>query len=488
MCLISNVKSKTDWKMVVPDIDLSRRHRLRKHVDVTRLREHASRMRAFAPEVFSQRRQAFIDNMDAGGVAVFVAPPERQRSHDTAYPYRPSSDIIYFSGFEEPNTVLVLAPGSEAGDFVMFVRPRDEEKETWDGRRFGPEGAKSVYGADEAFSIDDLDKELPKLLEGRDVLYYTLGQHPEFDQRVTGWTSSLRFRRGQPPSAPRAIVDARDIAHEMRILKTDEEIAVMQRSCDIASEAHQLAMRHCTPGMHEFQIQAIIENHFRRNGADFPAYTSIVGGGANATILHYVENRDPLKAGDVLLIDAGCEYGFYASDITRSFPVTGEFTPEQKDVYEAVLEVQKTAIDEAVVGMAYDELTENASRRLAQALSDLKLISEPGDKVYEEGLHKKFYPHKLGHFLGMDVHDVGSYFSADGSWKTLQPGMVITIEPGLYFPANNEDVPEGLRGVGIRIEDDILISESGPINLTESCPKEVRDIEELVGSAGRMES
>lgn len=440
-------------------------------------------MNAFEPDNFEARRRRIMEQMGDDGVAVFVSSPERKRSRDTSYPYRASSDIVYLSGFEEPEAVIVLVPGHDDGEFVMFVRNRDKERELWDGRRHGPEGAKETFGADAAFVIEDLDDKLPGFLEGRDTLYYTLGSDEEFDRRVTGWVNTLRFRRNEPPAAPRAIVDARDLVHEARVRKTEDELAVMRRAATITAEAHTLAMKRCRPGMFEYELQAIIEHHFRSNGASFPAYESIVGAGENATILHYTENDSRIGENDVILIDAGCEWDYYAADITRSFPASGTFTPEQRDLYQVVLDVQVAAIEDVQPGVRYNELQERTVRRLTQGLVDLGILEGDVDALVEDEAHADFYPHRVGHFLGMDVHDVGSYHAPDGSWRRLEPGMVVTVEPGLYIPASAERAPAGMRGVGIRIEDDIHCTADGPENLTSTCPKTVAAIEEITGSA-----
>lgn len=433
------------------------------------------------PTEYARRRRELADKIGPDGVAVFIAPPERTRSNDTSYPYRASSDIVYLTGFTEPHTVLVISPGHDEGDVAMFVRARDPEKELWDGGRAGPEGAVADYGADVAYSTEELDEKLPELMKGRDTLWYTLGNDPEFDVKVAGWMNKLRYRRGEPPAAPRAIADARDLVHEMRLFKRPAELEVMRRAAQVTAEAHIIAMKRAQPGVHEYELQAAIEHHFKLNGASFPAYTSIVGAGANATVLHYVTNRDRIGEDDVILIDAGCELDFYAADITRSFPASGKFTPEQRDAYQAVLDVQKAAIEDVIPGLPYDELQTRTARRLSQALIDLGIVDASVDEIVEEEIYKQFYPHKVGHWLGIDVHDVGSYHDESGDWRPLEPGMVLTIEPGLYFPAD-ADIPDGFRGVGIRIEDDILVTPDGRENLTATCPKEVADIEAIVGT------
>ena len=431
--------------------------------------------------VYAERRARFMEAIGDDGVAIFTSPPERPRSQDTHFPYRPSSDIVYLSGFEEPQTVLVFAPGHDDGSFVMFVPPHDEEREGWDGARAGEDGAMSVFGADVAHSVDELEAVLPRYLEGRHTLHYTLGDDEAFDRKVGRWLNKLRFRRGKPPAAPRLIADARDIVHEMRLRKSEDELAMMRVAAKISAEAHVIAMRTAHPGIHEYELQAAMEHHFLRNGANYPAYTSIVGAGHNATVLHYVANRDRLEEDDVMLIDAGCEYDFYAADITRTWPVSGKFTPEERDAYQLVLEAQKAAIEDIAVGVRYNELQDRTVRRLTDALIELGILSGSADENIESEAYKKFYPHRVGHWLGMDVHDVGSYHDGDGEWRKLEAGMVVTVEPGLYF-ALDADVPEGFRGLGIRIEDDVAVTPDGRENLTQSCPKEIAEIEAIVGT------
>lgn len=438
-------------------------------------------MNTVSAETYAMRRREYIKRIGPKGVAILVASPESTRNNDSGYPYRASSDILYLTGFSEPKTVLVIAPGHPDGEVVMFVQDRDPLREQWEGRRAGTEGAVAQYGADVAYTVDQIDEKLPGYLADREQLHYTLGQQPKFDERVIRWVHSLRHRRFKPSGAPKAILDVRDIIHEMRVRKDDAEIAQMRKAAKVSAEAHILAMQHCQPGIYEYELQALIEYHFTRNGADFPAYTSIVGTGANATCLHYNENRDRIEDGDIVLIDAGCELGFYAGDITRSFPASGKFTPAQRDLYQAVLEVEMSTIEILRPGLPYDAIREHSNRGLCQAMLDLNLLSGTVDQLMEEESFKKYYPHGIGHWLGLDVHDVGSYYEPNGDSRKLEPGMVLTIEPGLYVLPDEEDAPEALRGVGVRIEDDILITEDGYENMTKSCPKSVEDIEALVG-------
>jgi len=442
-------------------------------------------MYSLESEHFDRRRRELIETIGDQGVAILTANPRQARSHDTTFPYRPSSDILYLTGFREPETVLVIAPGHEAGDIAMFVRPRDEEAELWNGSRAGPERVEADFGADVAYAIDALDEELPKFLEDRETLYYTLGDDAEFDQKVTGWIHDLRHRRNEPPAAPRNLVDARDILHERRLHKRPEEVELMRRANRITTEAHVLAMRHCRPGMREFELQALIEFHFQRSGAEFPAYPSIVGSGANATCLHYTDNRDPIGEQDVILIDAGCEFEYYAGDITRSFPASGSFSAAERDVYQAVLEAQNAAIDDIEPELGFDELHDRTVRRLTESLVDLGVLDGEVDELIDEDDYKDYFPHKVGHWLGIDVHDVGPYHTDEGAWRSLEPGMALTVEPGLYFHEHDESVPEPLRGLGIRIEDDILVTADGHDNLSAECPKDPDAIEDLVGSSTR---
>jgi Xaa-Pro aminopeptidase len=439
----------------------------------------------FDSHIYAERRHEVMESIGEDAVAILVANPPANRSNDTDYRYRASSDIVYLSGFREPQTVLVLAPGHDEGAFALFVRPRDPEKEQWDGRRAGVEGARERYGADAAYPIDELDEHLPDYLEGREVLYYTLGERAEFDARVTDWMHSLRHRRHEPPAAPSSIRDVRDVLHEMRLVKRDEELELIRRAVEITSGAHQRAMAYCRPGMHEYELQAIIEYHFGRHGAAAPAYNTIVGAGDNATILHYIENSDPIGADDVVLIDAGCEYRHYAGDLTRSFPASGTFGAAGRDLYQAVLDVQLRDIEEVRAGVTFQELKDASTRRLIDACLQLGLLSGDVDEIFEDEDqgYRRYIPHGVGHWLGMDVHDVGPYYDDRSESRALEPGMVLTIEPGLYIPADDDEAPAELHGVGVRIEDDVLVTADGRENLSSGCPKAVDEIEALVGSA-----
>jgi Xaa-Pro aminopeptidase len=429
--------------------------------------------------IHAARRQRFTSAIGPRAAAVFVAPPETTRSNDTHFRYRPSSDLVYLSGFVEPETVLVLRPGAETEKLVMFVRPRDPERETWDGRRAGLEGALRDYGADVAYPIAELAQRLPALIANVDDLYYSLGLHPEFDARLCHALATMRMSERRAGRAPKRVVDPRVVLHEMRIAKTPEEIDVMARAAAITGEAHVAAMKAARPGAYEYELEAAIEYAFRRRGANGPGYTTIVGTGRNATILHYIENKDRLAEGDLVLVDAGAEYDFYTADVTRTFPCGGKFTPLRRRLYDVVLRAQEDAIKMTRPGVTIDQIHEKSVEWLTQGLVDLGLLVGPTADRIADGSYKKYYMHRTSHWLGMDVHDVGAYAGDDGHARPLEPGMVITIEPGLYIGEDDPVAPAELRGVGVRIEDDILVTADGNRNLTAEIPKQVADLERL---------
>lgn len=421
----------------------------------------------------------FMKRLPENAVAIIPSSLEATRSNDTHYRYRQSSDLLYLTGFDEPEAIAVIAPSREK-KYTLFVRPRDPEREIWDGRRAGVQGAKEMFGADEAFPVEEFKEKLSDILNGAQNLYYRVGDgNPELDQTIISQIARLRamgWRRAVPPEA---IVDTAAILHEMRLIKTEDEITLMQRAADIAAEAHRLAMQEARPGINEYEIEALIEYHFRKSGAAGPAYTSIVGGGANATILHYINNDARLRDGDLLLIDAGAEYEGYASDITRTFPVNGRFTKAQREIYELVLEAQTACIEMTRPGVTMDELHNLSVEILTEGMVRLGLLQGETARLIEEEKYKQFYMHRLGHFLGLDVHDVGRY-QVDGESRALEPGMVITIEPGLYIAADTKEIPEEYAGIGVRIEDDVLVTAAGRRVLTDKAPKEVKEIEELM--------
>ncbi len=428
---------------------------------------------------FITRRQLLASKMH-GGVAIVPTAPERLRNRDAHYSYRFDSYFYYLTGFREPEAVLVLIAATEKtpAKHVLFCREKDMECEIWDGFRYGPEAAKETFGFDEAYSIVKLDELLPKLLADQPAVYTALGQDHAWDQRIVGWLNRVREQSRTGVVAPGEIHDYRALLDEMRLIKGTDELQIMQRAADISTQAHQRAMQTTRPGMREYEIEAELLYTFYRHGAQAPAYTSIVAGGANACVLHYVENNAELKSGDLLLIDAGCELDGYASDITRTFPVNGKFTAAQKDVYQLVLAAQAAAISQVKPENNWNDPHKAALHVLAQGFIDLGLCQGSVDAVLESGDYKRFYMHRTGHWLGMDVHDAGEY-KQKGDWRLLQPGMVLTVEPGCYIrPADN--VPQHFWNIGIRIEDDVIVTQIGYELLTLAAPKTIAEIEELM--------
>ena len=421
-----------------------------------------------------------MQRMEKNSVAIIPSAPEAMRSNDTHYRYRQDSDFYYLTGFEEPEAVAVVAPSRDE-KFTLFVRPRDPEREIWDGRRSGVEGAKESHSADAAFPVAEFPEKLRDILNGARTLYYRLGAQgqSDLDSMIIKELARLRAMGRKGNSAPQTIIDAGALLHEMRLIKSDDEIEMMQRAADIAAEGHVEAMKQSRPGMMEYEIEALLEYVFRRKGASAPAYGSIVGGGANATVLHYVTNDAQLRDGDLLLIDAGAEYRGYASDITRTFPVNGRFTAAQRDIYDLVLDTQISCVERARPGVTMDELKTHSIEMLTEGMVRLGLLEGDTKKLIEEEKFKQFYMHGLGHFLGIDVHDVGLYYH-DGEPRPLEPGMVITVEPGLYVAENSENIPDKYRGIGVRIEDDVLITENGSRVLSNKVPKQAEEIEQLM--------
>jgi Xaa-Pro aminopeptidase len=420
----------------------------------------------------------FIRRMEPDSVAIIPAAPEATRSNDTHYRYRQDSDFYYLTGFDEPEAVAVVAPSRDEGKFTLFVRPRDAEQETWVGKRAGVEGAKEKHGADAAFAVAEFRDKLAELLNGAKNIYYRLGVRADLDEVLIKQLGEMRLRSRQF-TAPDSITDPSAILGEMRLVKSDAEIELMQRAADIAAEAHVEAMKAVRPGMMEYEIEALIEYHFRRSGAAAPAYGSIVGGGANATILHYVTNEAELRDGDLLLIDAGAEFRGYASDITRTFPVSGRFSQAQRDIYEAVLAAQTACVEMVKPGVTMDDLNNHAIRILTERMVSLGLLAGDVDKLIEEKTYRRFFMHGIGHFLGLDVHDAGRY-KLNGAARALASGVVITVEPGLYIAEDAENVPDKYRGIGVRIEDDVLVTPDGYRVLTSKVPKEIEEIERLM--------
>jgi Xaa-Pro aminopeptidase len=425
----------------------------------------------------AERRHALQLRMGKGA-AIIPTAPERIRNRDSDYLYRFDSYFYYLSGFPEPEAVLVLLAGEEPRS-ILFCRERNPERELWEGVRNGPEGARAAFGFDEAYPVESLDEHMPKLLADQPALYYAPGADAGWDARIMGWLNQVRAQARAGVTAPAEIRDVRAALDDMRLFKDDGELAVMRRAAAISSAAHERAMRATRPGRSEYEIEAELLYEFRRRGAQYPAYWPIVAGGANACILHYRDNNARLSDGDLLLIDAGCELDGYASDVTRTFPVSGQFSGPQKDVYELVLAAQAAAIAAVKPGNRWDEPHSAAVRTLAQGFVDLGLCRGAVEKVIETEDYKRFYMHRTGHWLGLDVHDAGEYKSG-GEWRRLEPGMTLTVEPGCYIrPA--DDVPRQFWNTGVRIEDDVVVTSSGCEVLTAAAPKSVRDMEALVG-------
>lgn len=428
---------------------------------------------------FARRRKQLMAQMEPNSIAIVPAAPERPRSRDTEYHYRQDSDFLYLSGFEEPQAVLVLIPGREHGEFVLFVRERNREREIWDGYRAGPEGACSEFEADDAFPIDDIDEILPGLLEGKQRVYYSMGKDSEFDKHVMNWVNTIRAKVRSGATPPGEFLDLSHFLNDMRLFKSAAELRVMKEAGEISARAHVRAMKAAKQGVMEYQLEAEIMHEFQMSGARFPAYNSIVGGGKNGCILHYIENSAPLKNGDLVLIDAGCELDYYAADITRTFPVNGKFSPEQKALYEICLQAQLEAIAVAKPGNHWNDPHEATVRVITEGLVKIGLLEGDVNELIKSEAYKEFYMHRAGHWLGMDVHDVGDY-KVGGEWRVLEPGMVMTVEPGIYVAPDNERVAKKWRGIGIRIEDDVVITKDGNEILTSGVPKTVAEIEALM--------
>ncbi len=421
--------------------------------------------------------EEFMRRMDQKSVAIIPAAREATRSNDTQYRFRQDSDFLYLTGFEEPESIAVLAPRGEH-KYTLFVRPRNPEQEIWVGRRAGVEGAKNEFGAHESFPIAEFEERLQDILDGAEKLYFRLGVNTDLDTTVIKKIAQMRALNRKPIHPPRTIIDPATIVHEMRVLKSPEEIELMQKAADIAAEAHVEAMKAVRSGMMEYEVEALIEQIFRRHGSG-PSYTSIVGAGANATVLHYINNDGELRDGELLLVDAGAEFKGYASDITRTFPINGRFSKAQREIYDLVLETQMSCVEMVRPGVTHDELKAHSVELLTAGMVKLGLLKgEPAELIKEEK-YKQFYMHGLGHLLGIDVHDVGIYYY-DKQSRALEPGVVMTIEPGIYVAPDTKDIPEQYLGIGVRIEDDVLCTANGPRVLTTGVPKDAGEIEALM--------
>ena len=422
--------------------------------------------------------------MEPNSVAVIPAAHEARRSYDTEFRFRQDSDFWYLTGFPEPDAVAVIDPSNKKAPYTLYVRPRDPEMETWFGRREGSEGAMKNYDANQAFNIDRFAADLPRLLNGHEKLYYRFSVDKALDEQILNYFTEQRVRRLKTAYPPHTIIDPTITLGEMRLHKTDPEIEMMQTAATISAEAHILAMKKTRSGMNEFQVESLVESYMRDRGATGIAYNSIVGGGENATILHYVENNRPLKGGDLILIDAGAEYKGYAADITRTFPINGKFSKEQREVYDVVLDVQMQCIEATKTGNTVKKRQEFSIELLTEGMKKLGLLKGKTSDLIKKKEYMKYYMHGVGHYLGLDVHDAGRYFTDQGAKNSrpFAPGMVLTVEPGLYIPPDDKSAPAKYRGIGIRIEDDVLVTADGNRNLTAKVPKDPDAIEALMTS------
>lgn len=417
----------------------------------------------------------FMQKMEPSSVAVFVGAHEIKRNHDTDFEFRQETDFYYLTRFNEPDCVAVLAPGHSEHQYILFVRPRIREEEIWTGVRAGVEGAVASFGADAAYDIARIGEVLPKYLQNVDKLYYRFGNDAEFDHRMISTIKYIRERVRGGVYPPSVIIDPANLTHEMRLRKSEDDIRDLRRAVEISGEGHLAAMKHCKPGMYEYELEAIVEYHFRKNGATGVGYPSIVGAGFNTTILHYNTNNDQIKDGDLVLIDAGAEYNVWSGDITRTFPANGKFTKAQQAIYEAVLDANQEVIKIVKPGVSFMRLHDRCVEVVSEHLLKLGLVTGSRSEVIEKESYRKFFMHRTGHWLGMDVHDVGRYKVGD-DWRTLEPGMVFTVEPGVYI-AGDKDIPPEYFNIGVRIEDDVLVTETGADVLTSKVPKSVGDIE-----------
>jgi Xaa-Pro aminopeptidase len=430
---------------------------------------------------FARRRRQLMRIMGKGAIAILPAAPVRMRNNDVEYFYRPDSDFYYLTGFAEPEAVAALIPGRPQGEYVLFVRDRDPAREAWDGTRAGPEGAVKQYGADDAFPIGDIDEILPGLLERCGRVYYTMGAHPEFDKRVIGWVNRLRSQAKQGMHTPHEFVALDHPLHEMRLFKSRSELASMRRAAEIACAAHRRAAAVAAPGRMEYEVMAEILHEFHRRRADI-SYHPIVGSGPNSCVLHYRDNARQMKEGELLLIDAGCEYQYYASDVTRTLPVGGRYRPRQRAIYEVVLEANRAATAKARAGNHWNDPHDAAVRVITQGLRGIGLLKGSLPRLIRDGAYRKFFMHRVGHWLGMDVHDVGEYKVGE-QWRMLEAGMVTTIEPGIYIAPGTPGVRREWWGIGVRLEDDVAVTTGAPEVLTEAMPKDPDEIERLMAAA-----
>jgi Xaa-Pro aminopeptidase len=430
---------------------------------------------------FARRRKNLMALMAPNSIAIIPSAREQVRSRDTGYPFRQDSDFYYLSGFIEPDAVLVMLPGRRHGQFIMFCQERDPDRELWHGLRAGPEGACEKYAADDAFPISDIDDILPGLLEGRERVYYSMGRSDEFDRQIMGWVNSIRVKEASGAVPPGEFTDLDHMLHELRLYKSAAELRLMRKAADITARAHRRAMQACRSGLYEYQLEAELQHEFAICGARFPAYPSIVGSGQNACVMHYVKNSDRMRDGDLVLIDAACELEYYAADVTRTFPVNGRFSAEQRALYELVLRAQLAAIAEIKPGNHWNQPHDASVKAFTEGLVALGLLKGSVANLIKHNAYRAFYMHRVGHWLGLDVHDVGDYRVGD-EWRMLEPGMVMTVEPGLYISPDNTKVAKKWRGIGIRIEDDVVVTDVGCEVISSGVPKTVEEIEALMAA------
>ena len=428
---------------------------------------------------FSERRLQLSNKVLDDSAIIVASALVKSRISDTDYAYRQDSNFYYLSGYEEPDSLILIRPNHDKEKFIIFCRDRDPLREQWDGFRTGQDGAIEEYQADNAYSINSIDQMMPELLAGVKNIYFSMSAPCGVDLKISQWVEDIRKNTRAGAEPPHNLLSLDSILHEMRLIKEDHEMDLMKQAADITTEAHIRAMQAVTPGMYEYQLEAEYLYAFNKNGARSAAYNSIVGGGNNSCILHYVENNAELKDGDLVLVDAGCEYKYYASDVTRTFPVNGKFSPEQKEIYSIVLEAHKQSMEQAKPGNKWNLMHEKSVEVIVEGLLDLGLLKGTKDQVIENGDYSKFYMHRIGHWLGMDVHDVGGY-KQDGDWRDLEKGMVMTIEPGIYILDSLEDVDDKWKGIGVRIEDDIVVTESGFEVLTPNVPRTIEEVEHTV--------
>ncbi|MDA9660784.1 Xaa-Pro aminopeptidase [Gammaproteobacteria bacterium] len=428
---------------------------------------------------FSERRDLLADKVLEDSAIIVSAASVKSRISDTEYSYRQDSNFYYLSGYEEPESLILIRPNQDKERFIIFCRDRDPLREQWDGFRTGQEGVIQDYGADAAYSINSIDEIMPKLLEGAKNIYFSMSAPCGVDSKISSWVEDIRKNTRSGAEPPQNLLSLDSILHEMRLIKESDEMDLMKQAANITTEAHIRAMQSVRPGMYEYQLEAEYLYAFNKNGARSPAYNSIVGGGNNSCILHYVENNAELHDGDLVLVDAGCEYQYYASDVTRTFPVNGKFSPEQREIYSIVLEAHKQSMEQAKPGNKWNLMHDKSVEVIVEGLLSIGLLQGSRDEIIDKGEYSKFYMHRIGHWLGMDVHDVGSY-KQDGDWRPLEEGMVMTVEPGIYILDSMEGVDDKWKGIGVRIEDDIAITDSGFEILTPNVPRTIEEVEQTV--------